>query len=379
MGHKSLITFFVSAMLLIYTNAQNVEIKEFEIYFIYDSDKLTREARNQIDEWLFGKDRLRLMSVELIGHCDSLGNDDYNMELSRRRAENTRLYLISKGMELGDISLKYYGRTKPKYSNSTEEGKARNRRCELIAEFVDPSPTTLDERISDLIFETGQNYVLPNLHFIANQIVPHWYSLDVMNDLLLVLLQKRGLKIEIQGHVCCNNDHRLSEARAKYITQFLIGNGIEPHRLQYKGFGNRRPAEKETSEETRMKNRRIEARVLFDSGDQVQISNFKPVTEWIFDLTEVRFFPQKNTMPPASRFNLKLIALDIDKSKSLKYVFYIKADHETLMKQRIAFVEKELTSEISSKQKFDVRPWEDIPASKYHILPDMYLVIKKDK
>ncbi len=377
MSSKPSFTIYLLVAFLSYISAQNVEIKEFEIYFIYNSDKLTREARNQIDDWLFGKDRLRLMSVELIGHCDSLGDDDYNMDLSRRRAENTRLYLLSKGIELGDISLKYYGRTKPKYSNATEEGKARNRRCELITEFVDASPSVSDEKIADLDFEAGQNYVLPNLHFIANQIVPHWYSLDVMNDLLFALLQKKGLKIEIQGHVCCNNDHRLSEARAKYITQFLTTNGIEPQRLQYKGFGNRRPAEKETNEETRTKNRRIEARVLYNTGEQIAISDFKPVNTWTFDLFEVRFFPQKNTMPPASRFNLKLIAMDIEKSKSMKYVFYIKADHESLMKQRIAYVEKELSAEISSKQKFEVRPWEDFPASKYHILPDIHLVITR--
>lgn len=376
---RNLLTLVLLHAFLCTLQAQNVEIREFEIYFIYDSDKLTREARNQIDEWLFGKDRLRLVAVELIGHCDSLGNDEYNMDLSRRRAENTRLYLLSKGFELNDITIRYYGRSKPKYSNATEEGKAKNRRCEIIAEFVDASPGRTEEKIADLPFEAGQKYILPNLHFIANQVVPHWYSLDVMNELLLVLLQRKGIKTEIQGHVCCNNDHRLSEARARYITQFLIAHGVDPHRLQYKGYGNRRPAEKETNEETRMKNRRIEAFILFDTGEQVQITDFTPVTEWTFELPDIRFFPAKNNMPPASRFNLKLIATDIEKSKSLQYTFYIKADSDALMRQRIAFVERELSAEISSRQKFQVLPWEDIPANKYHILPDMYLVIKKMK
>lgn len=379
MSAKYLNIFCFTCVFFFFSMGQNVEIKEFEIYFIYDSDKLTREARNQIDQWLFGEDRIRLVAVELIGHCDSLGNDDYNMNLSRRRAENTRLYLISKGMELNDISIKYYGRSKPKYSNATEEGKAKNRRCELIAEFIDASPSVSEDRISDLTFEAGQKYVLPNLHFIANQVVPHWYSLEVMNELLMVLKQRQGVKVEIQGHVCCNNDLRLSEARARYITQFLIENGIDPHRLQYRGFGNRRPAEKENSEESRMKNRRIEALVLFDTGEQIAVSDFHPVKKWKFDLSEIRFFPSKNTMPPSSRFNLKLIANDIEKSKSLKYIFYVKADSETLMKQRIAIVKKELSAEISSTRKFEVRAWEDIPAAKYHILPDMYLVISKVK
>jgi|UPI00068D155F outer membrane protein OmpA-like peptidoglycan-associated protein len=369
--------FLVWLFIVNYVFSQNVEIKSFEVYFIYNSDKLTREARNQIDEWLFGKDRMRLVGVELGGHCDSMGTDAYNMDLSRRRAENVRLYLISKGLELKDITLNYYGRTRPKYSNETEEGKAKNRRCELIAEFVVAEPGHSEERIADLELKAGERYVLPNLHFIANQVVPHWYSLKVMNELLLVLLQRRGLKVEIQGHVCCNNDHRLSEERARFITNFLISHGVDPGRLQYKGFGNRRPAEKETNEETRMKNRRIEAFVLFDTGERIEVKGFTPVNSWRFELPGIRFFPAKNNMPPASRFNLKLIASDIENSFGYRYTFYIKADNERLMKQRIAFVERELAGEIRSGDKYKVVAWEDIPANKYHILPDMYVLIEK--
>lgn len=65
------------------------------------------------------------------GHTDSAGTDEYNMDLSRRRAESVTQYLISKGVDSGRFTTKWYGEAQPKADNSTAEGKAQNRRVEL--------------------------------------------------------------------------------------------------------------------------------------------------------------------------------------------------------------------------------------------------------
>lgn len=71
-------------------------------------------------------------SVILIeGHTDSAGPEDYNMDLSKRRAESVTTYLVSQGISSGRFTTKWYGENQPKADNATAEGKAQNRRVEL--------------------------------------------------------------------------------------------------------------------------------------------------------------------------------------------------------------------------------------------------------
>lgn len=65
------------------------------------------------------------------GHTDSAGSDDYNMTLSRQRAESVTDYLIEKGIDAGRFTTKWYGENQPKADNTTAEGKSKNRRVEL--------------------------------------------------------------------------------------------------------------------------------------------------------------------------------------------------------------------------------------------------------
>ncbi len=71
-------------------------------------------------------------SVILVeGHTDSAGPDDYNMNLSKQRAQSVTNYLISQGIDPSRFTTKWYGENQPKADNSTTEGKAQNRRVEL--------------------------------------------------------------------------------------------------------------------------------------------------------------------------------------------------------------------------------------------------------
>tara|TARA_Y100000589_G_C27059163_1_gene590591 strand:- start:254 stop:949 length:696 start_codon:yes stop_codon:yes gene_type:complete len=65
------------------------------------------------------------------GHTDSAGPEDYNWDLSRRRAESVTNYLVNKGIDKSRFTTKWYGETQPKATNETAEGKAQNRRVEL--------------------------------------------------------------------------------------------------------------------------------------------------------------------------------------------------------------------------------------------------------
>jgi outer membrane protein OmpA-like peptidoglycan-associated protein len=69
--------------------------------------------------------------VVIVGHTDSVGTYDYNQQLSERRARAAADYLISRGVAASRIRASGLGETEPIASNSTEEGRAKNRRVEV--------------------------------------------------------------------------------------------------------------------------------------------------------------------------------------------------------------------------------------------------------
>jgi outer membrane protein OmpA-like peptidoglycan-associated protein len=72
------------------------------------------------------------LHVTIEGHTDSVGSDEYNQQLSERRAQAVRDYFVQQGINSTAVEAKGYGKTEPIASNDTIEGRAQNRRVELI-------------------------------------------------------------------------------------------------------------------------------------------------------------------------------------------------------------------------------------------------------
>jgi outer membrane protein OmpA-like peptidoglycan-associated protein len=72
------------------------------------------------------------LHLEVEGHTDSVGGDDYNMQLSRNRAQAVRDYLVQQGVPDGTIVFRGFGKTRPVATNDTPEGRQQNRRVELV-------------------------------------------------------------------------------------------------------------------------------------------------------------------------------------------------------------------------------------------------------
>ncbi|OQP56102.1 hypothetical protein A4H97_20605 [Niastella yeongjuensis] len=70
--------------------------------------------------------------IEIQGHTDSQGADDYNMTLSEKRAASVATYLKGKGIAAGRIKTKGFGETAPVATNDTEDGRAQNRRVNFL-------------------------------------------------------------------------------------------------------------------------------------------------------------------------------------------------------------------------------------------------------
>ncbi len=77
-------------------------------------------------------------TITVSGHTDNVGRDDYNMKLSQDRASSVAQYLVSRGVAGSRIQAVGYGKSMPIADNSTENGRAQNRRVEIR---IDPPPS----------------------------------------------------------------------------------------------------------------------------------------------------------------------------------------------------------------------------------------------
>jgi outer membrane protein OmpA-like peptidoglycan-associated protein len=102
------------------------------VNFEFDKSRLTVKADSILDLVATGLKRNPDTRVEIDGHCDWIGSDAYNQKLSIRRANAVRDYLIRHGVKAANLTIKGYGESKPIADNKTDEGRALNRRVELI-------------------------------------------------------------------------------------------------------------------------------------------------------------------------------------------------------------------------------------------------------
>jgi len=107
----------------------------FETAALFDFDKadLKPEGKEQIKAYREeAKEELsRADKIIITGHTDNKGAPDYNMKLSLQRAESVRDYLVSTGVDPKKLEVRGEGETKPIADNSTDEGRAKNRRVEV--------------------------------------------------------------------------------------------------------------------------------------------------------------------------------------------------------------------------------------------------------
>jgi outer membrane protein OmpA-like peptidoglycan-associated protein len=70
-------------------------------------------------------------NILIVGHTDSVGSEDYNMTLSKNRANAVTNYLVGKGLSSGRFTTNWFGETQPMHDNATAEGRAKNRRVNV--------------------------------------------------------------------------------------------------------------------------------------------------------------------------------------------------------------------------------------------------------
>jgi outer membrane protein OmpA-like peptidoglycan-associated protein len=147
-------------------------------------------------------------------------------------AEKNGFYAVSESMDLKDLK-EYKEINRDLFLNPVEKGQAI--------------------RLNNLFFEVNKSVLMPE-------------SYAELDNLIRLLSNQPGLKIEINGHTDSDGSDelnlKLSEERAKSVVAYLVSKGVKNDRLTAKGFGETKPAVPNTSNENKAINRRVEFKIL---------------------------------------------------------------------------------------------------------------------
>lgn len=106
-----------------------------EISFDFDSAAIKGAFRESLGKLSNVISKYDQTIVHIVGHTDSVGNDDYNQRLSERRAESVAEFLMSNGVVASRLHTEGRGEREPRATNDTEAGRQLNRRVEI---FIKP-------------------------------------------------------------------------------------------------------------------------------------------------------------------------------------------------------------------------------------------------
>lgn len=248
--------------MLLFFSISTFAQRDVTVFFDFDKSELTPIAQEQLKS-VFSNPKLRI--TKIYGYCDWKGDKVYNDTLSYARVDAVFNFLKGRKVKT-DSTFEGIGFGKDFPQSKTQ---AENRKVTVsFIETKDDKENPENSFSSEILkLQVGQNIQLKNIFFYNNSARIRSGSEKTLYDLQCVLEENPTIKIEIQGHICCqiNTDvNDVSSARAKAIYNFLIRHKINRNRLQYKGYGSSNPvfAVPEKSEEEANANRRVEIKIL---------------------------------------------------------------------------------------------------------------------
>lgn len=125
------------------------------VYFETAKYKLLSESTSQLDELVALMNKYPSMEIEIAGHTDDRGTNESNQKLSENRTKSVYEYLVSKGVTAARMRYAGYGEERPKADNTTEEGRAMNRRVEFVVTKLDDKNTTINVKNEKKAYQGG--------------------------------------------------------------------------------------------------------------------------------------------------------------------------------------------------------------------------------
>ena len=260
----------VAIFSLVLLNALGVSAQDkLTVFFDFDKYDLNEAAITQLKDWMIANPKTEVSKI--YGFCDWKGTNDYNDSLSMKRVKSVFNYLQQRNVKVTNgYEIRGFGE-----DFKQSKVQSENRKVLIVYDSkqdeLPKNPTLITEDIPlPLQFKqakTGDRIRLKNINFynMTPRILPK--SKPVLIELLCALQDNPTLKIEIQGHICCQKTfdiNELSIMRARAIYNYLVTQKINRKRLSYKGYGTSDPIYPipEKSKEEEEENRRVEILVL---------------------------------------------------------------------------------------------------------------------
>lgn len=273
--------------------------EHFSVFFDTNKAILTSSENKKLQEWMSSHPKDKIVAIN--GFTDKDGSSELNDTLAQKRVDFIYKIVKEKMSIRSDFKTLSFGEKHAQFKDKSlnrrvdiyyilEKDLAReNEILGITEEIVVTNPKakmsypdvfqvqnpngTISEFTLDVDFmqklsqgNAGEKFQLKNLNFQFNTFAITNDSRGKLYELLLVMKQNPQLKIEIQGHICCNASSKetLSTQRAKAIKMFLIGQGIANERVTFKGFGSTQPLFPlpEKNEQERAANRRVEILIV---------------------------------------------------------------------------------------------------------------------
>jgi len=120
------------------------QVGQATVNFKFNSDKLTTEAKQQLDEMANSQGHYKRFFIAVEGYTDSTGSADYNSALSRRRADAVVEYLVAQhNVPIYRVHMVGLGKEKPVDEGRTSSARAKNRRVEVSLFSADQGPVAM--------------------------------------------------------------------------------------------------------------------------------------------------------------------------------------------------------------------------------------------
>lgn len=239
--------------------------KQFQTFFDFDIYEVNQVSNQKLSDWI--KQNPSAEVSKIYGYCDASGSLEYNDTLSLKRANHTLEILKNNSISIKEnVEIKGFGKRFDKSKIDAENRKA-------VVFYTIPKKITPVEKKSETLTEdiktvkVGDKLRLKNLNFYNRSGRMVKSSIPIVEELLKIMQENPNLKIEIQGHICCQIGTDLEDIamlRAEAVYDFLKSNGINKNRLKYKSFGSSLPLYPipEKSEWEKDQNRRVEILIL---------------------------------------------------------------------------------------------------------------------
>lgn len=271
--------------------------EQFSLYFDSNQFDLKSAEVNKLFKWIGDNPKVKV--VALNGYTDEDGTTGFNETLAQKRVATVASYIRGKVQIRDDFRTRSFGELHKQSSTKALNRKVTiyyllekdlPRENEILGldkpmpkakapksypkNIVIANPNGSESRFElDTLFmrniqnaKAGEKLKIDNLNFQLNTFAITNESRGKLFELLIVMQENPNLKIEIQGHLCCQPTDRndLSTQRARAIYKFLEAYKIPKSRISYKGFGSTLPLFPipESNEEQRAANRRVEILII---------------------------------------------------------------------------------------------------------------------